>query len=431
MKHLHRIHILTALLIPIVLLGTGAMLLGDVLTAATEVRLADTLERARDTARQSATLDAMNDESEKIYTDAKKRLQELARAKRAKRLQMAGVVESLRMLGNRRDQLLHSQEVTLQRYDRGKSEFGAFVRFAHVRQLSAATGPSIGGSVLRRLTGTSLGESTDADLRDDAVARARQQILERLLIAHESDALSREQLHGAAGPLGEELAVMRKDHDALRTQYNKVLRTLDAAERTMRASAEQLEQLQRDTAQVQADILSMQGELDRIDGRLRAKAERELVQKGLMEDRPDRFRQNAHIGKGQFFWPVSGPVSAGFHDPTYQKFFGMPHQGVDIVVPFGTPVSASSDGIVFIVRLGGATGYTYVLIGHRGGYATVYGHLSEVSVKAGDTVSAGQVIGISGGTPGTEGAGKMTTGAHLHFEVILRGEHVDPVTVLP
>ncbi|HRH93340.1 MAG TPA: peptidoglycan DD-metalloendopeptidase family protein, partial [Candidatus Peribacteria bacterium] len=132
-----------------------------------------------------------------------------------------------------------------------------------------------------------------------------------------------------------------------------------------------------------------------------------------------------------FQWPVHGHVTAGYYDPDYQAVFGVPHKAVDIAVPHGTAVHAIAEGVVFKVKLGGATGYTYVLIGHRNGYASLYGHLSQVYVKAGDLVDYTTVIGLSGGTPGTPGAGPMTTGAHVHVEVMENGEHINPLTVLP
>ncbi len=430
MKHRNRILLLTALLLPLVTLGAGAMLLGTLISSM-HVQLDDALEQAKDTARQSATLGAIETESENDLREGFKRLQELGRQKRAVRLKIAAMLAEIRTIGNKQDALLLSEQITLRSYSREQETFAAFLRYAHVRQLTGASGPVHSAWVLRRILGFSLGESIDADLRDHALAQAREQILERLLIAHESDTFKREQLHAAAGPLGVQLAALREEHATLRQKYNQVLTMLDRAQRNLQASAEQMEQIKRDAAQVEADILSLQSELARIDGRLRAKAERELVQKGLMEDRPDRFRQRTTIGKGQFLWPASGPISAGFQDARYERYFGLPHKGIDIVVPFGTTITSASDGIVFMVRMGGATGYTYVLIGHRGGYATVYGHLSSVTVRAGDTVIAGQTIGLSGGAPGTEGAGPMTTGPHLHFEMIENGGHVDPRSVLP
>lgn len=131
-----------------------------------------------------------------------------------------------------------------------------------------------------------------------------------------------------------------------------------------------------------------------------------------------------------FIWPVKGVITADFHDADYVKVFGVAHQAIDIAVAQGTPVKAITDGIVQATRDGGATGYSYVLIGHRNGYSSLYGHVSKFLVSPGDYVKAGQVIAMSGGRPGTPGAGRMTTGAHVHLEVLKDGEHVDPRTVL-
>jgi hypothetical protein len=76
-------------------------------------------------------------------------------------------------------------------------------------------------------------------------------------------------------------------------------------------------------------------------------------------------------------------------------------------------------------------GYSYLILAHAGGFMTVYGHVSEFRVAEGEKVFAGQIVALSGATPGTKGAGLMTTGAHLHFEVLKGGKYVDPLDYLP
>ncbi len=132
-----------------------------------------------------------------------------------------------------------------------------------------------------------------------------------------------------------------------------------------------------------------------------------------------------------FQWPVSGVITAGYLDTSYVAVFGVPHRAIDIAVPQSTPVRSIADGVVFAIHDGGRTGYSYVLIGHRNGYASLYGHVSSTLVKSGDLVTIGQIIALSGGRPGTRGAGYMTTGAHLHLEVTNNGAHVNPASVLP
>ena len=102
------------------------------------------------------------------------------------------------------------------------------------------------------------------------------------------------------------------------------------------------------------------------------------------------------------------------------------HNGIDIAADAGAEVCAAADGEVYTVYEDAAMGMTVVLR-HAGGYTTKYASLAEdVSVKPGDTVTAGQVIGAVGNTALMETA----VGDHLHFAVTCDGESVDPADFL-
>lgn len=98
------------------------------------------------------------------------------------------------------------------------------------------------------------------------------------------------------------------------------------------------------------------------------------------------------------------------------------HKGIDWAIPTGTAVMASSAGTV--ARAGWGSGYGYVVyINHADGRQTRYGHLSKVLVSTGQTVSQGQKIALSGNTG-------VSTGPHLHFEILINGSQVNPLKYL-
>ena len=123
---------------------------------------------------------------------------------------------------------------------------------------------------------------------------------------------------------------------------------------------------------------------------------------------------------GRFIWPVNGSVGSGF-GPRIHPISGgsRMHTGVDIGASSGTPIKAADDGVVVMAGPNGGYG-NWTLIDHGGGLATGYGHQSSIGVSRGQRVSRGEVIGRVGST----GA---STGPHLHWEVRVNGNPVDPM----
>ncbi|TWD99633.1 murein DD-endopeptidase MepM/ murein hydrolase activator NlpD [Neobacillus bataviensis] len=123
-------------------------------------------------------------------------------------------------------------------------------------------------------------------------------------------------------------------------------------------------------------------------------------------------------GEGSFAWPTVG----GYVSSKQGMRWGKMHKGIDIARPSNKTIKAADNGVV--VFAGWSNGYgNKIIIDHHNGFRTLYGHMSSLNVKAGQTVSKGTAIGIMGATGDA-------TGVHLHFEVYKNGSLVNPLSYL-
>lgn len=123
------------------------------------------------------------------------------------------------------------------------------------------------------------------------------------------------------------------------------------------------------------------------------------------------------------------PLSAAYRISSYfgtraDPFTGVTssHTGIDLAVAKGTPIRASKGGTVITAGWSNTYG-NYVIISHSGGYQTLYAHMTKYTVKKGQTVNQGELIGYVGSTG-------YSTGPHLHFSVYKNGNLVNPLSVV-
>jgi murein DD-endopeptidase MepM/ murein hydrolase activator NlpD len=126
---------------------------------------------------------------------------------------------------------------------------------------------------------------------------------------------------------------------------------------------------------------------------------------------------------GEMMWPVPGQykITSPFGNRLHpiSKQYKM-HTGIDISGPKGTPVVAAQTGTVVYANWFGSYGKA-IIVDHGGGITTLYAHNDTINVSVGSVVKKGDNIALLGSTG-------YSTGPHLHFEVRINGEYVEPLT---
>lgn len=128
------------------------------------------------------------------------------------------------------------------------------------------------------------------------------------------------------------------------------------------------------------------------------------------------------VADGALCWPLPGHTYISCHFGEVDAFGNAGHRGTDIPAPEGTPILAAHSGTVLISGWNDSYG-NQVLLDNGAGLSTRYAHMTASAVTAGETVTAGQVIGYVGSTGDS-------TGNHLHFEVMQDGVRVNPMDMV-
>jgi murein DD-endopeptidase MepM/ murein hydrolase activator NlpD len=192
------------------------------------------------------------------------------------------------------------------------------------------------------------------------------------------------------------------------------------------------QELQAQKAEFQAQAQSQESLINRLrqDRKALEAAEEQLARDSanlaiLIQQRLGSDSRNGVVvhGTGQMSYPSDGEITSSFGFRVhpilgYTRF----HSGIDFGVDYGSPIRAADSGVVIFAGWYGGYGQA-VIIDHGSSITTLYAHTSELYVSEGQTIQRGQVIAAVGSTG-------LSTGPHLHFEVRLNGEPVDPMKYL-
>jgi len=268
----------------------------------------------------------------------------------------------------------------------------------------------------------------------EAYTRNRSGVIEVLLGSHDlSDFISQiEYITTIEGRITNSISVLQTLNEELKGKKSE----LEAADKQLK-ELQAARALEQNSLNVQAQAKeSILHDTKLTEAEYQKKIEASVLEQQKLENDIARLAAGSrrgvlNQGKYSLLWPIpSRMITAGFHDDEYYGHFKLVHNAIDIATPQGTPIRAPADAYVLKVRFDGTTSYSYIMLDHGNGMVTVYGHVSGVSVTTGQFVPVGSVIGSTGATPGTVGAGWLTTGPHLHFEVWLNGQARNPLEYL-
>lgn len=224
----------------------------------------------------------------------------------------------------------------------------------------------------------------------------------------------------------DDLRQLRTQIQAKQDEQENLKAQSEEAKAELEVQKADLEEQQKESVkllnEINANVAQYEQELEEVN------AERDRIQADILKKSEELARKLAMTAtKGGYIWPET--ASRRITSPMGSRNTGIKgastnHKGVDIGgVGTTTSVLATKAGVVITSALSRSYG-NYVVISHGPGNTTLYAHMSSRSVKEGDSVTQGQVIGITGSTG-------ISSGPHLHYEITEGGSRVNPLDYLP
>lgn len=240
------------------------------------------------------------------------------------------------------------------------------------------------------------------------------------------------------------LSMLQKIYKSDRSTLN----SLEKISKELNHTKKELRSVQHAMASSQSELKNKKGELDKVTAQLEAKAAKidenlaifkqqaESLSSQILAEQQAAAQSNQNTsgdsgysgggggvvtnGPVNLRWPVAKVITSPFGNRIGLEQYGIFHTGTDLGVPSGTPVRAAAAGRVMNLSGWYQQGYGWgAFIDHGNGVVTVYGHNSALTVSPGQYVQQGDVIALSGQTG-------WATGPHVHYEVRINGQYVNP-----
>lgn len=214
--------------------------------------------------------------------------------------------------------------------------------------------------------------------------------------------------------LEEKQVTLETERSELAKEKEKAAKKQSELQVSQAALQEKLDALNAEADAISAEIAERQRQAEE-------KRKQEEASKTEDEKDDDNGGESSGTGTGQFIWPCDSRYITSYFGYRIHPLTGIytGHTGLDIGCSMYDPIYAADSGTVILSQWYGGYGYA-VVIDHGDGISTLYGHNEELHVSVGEKVSKGQTIASAGSTG-------WSTGPHLHFEVRINGEYVDPM----